>query len=63
MEYDLISSKINQALSVVKQILDSNRNPQRPSDVPHKYNDKYILAQILTNTVKTHLISGNCISP
>jgi hypothetical protein len=33
-----------------KTVLANNKNPTYPSDVPHVYDDKYLLAEFLTNT-------------
>ncbi|KAJ3185635.1 hypothetical protein HDU87_000259 [Geranomyces variabilis] len=40
---------LQEALTRIRLILDSTRNPVRPSDVPHHYADKYHLADFLTN--------------
>jgi hypothetical protein len=42
-------ARVDNALKRVKTILDTNRNPQYPADVPHAYDDKYLLAESLTN--------------
>jgi hypothetical protein len=52
-------SKVDQALVVVKQILDNNRNPVVASDVHHEYQDKFILATSLTNTTLAAVV--NCL--
>jgi hypothetical protein len=38
------------AMRAVRTILDNTKNPQYPADVPHRYNDKYLLAEFLTRT-------------
>ena len=38
-------SKIDAALTTVRTILDTTKHPQRAADVPHKYDDKYGLAE------------------
>jgi hypothetical protein len=53
--------KMNVALESIRRVLDTTRclpsvsvltvrNPILPEDVPHKYQDKYQLAEFLTNT-------------
>jgi len=41
---------VNKALQSVRKILDVNRNPRIAEDMEHKYEDKYALAEFLTNT-------------
>ncbi len=43
-------TQVDAALTRVKRILDNTRDPQYPADVSHKYEDKYMLANFLTNT-------------
>jgi len=43
-------AQVDAALVQIKTILENNRNPQFPADVSHKYDDKYLLANFLTNT-------------
>jgi len=45
-----ISEQLGKAMQRVKQVLDSTRNPQFFDITPHSYNDKYILAQTMTQT-------------
>ena len=40
--------KMDAALERVRTILDNTRNPQTPADVPHRYDDKYLLAELVT---------------
>ncbi|KAJ3144159.1 hypothetical protein HDU89_008943 [Geranomyces variabilis] len=40
---------LNDALRWIKTILDDARNPCHPGTVPHSYDDKYHLAEFLTN--------------
>jgi hypothetical protein len=42
-------SKVNEALGRIKTILDTTRNPQIADEVQHRYEDKYLLAELLTN--------------
>ncbi len=46
-------AQVDKALEKVRTILDNTRNPQLPSDVPHLYEDKYLLAEFLTNITIT----------
>ena len=41
--------QVQSSLDVVKRILDVNRKPVFASDVQHQYQDKYILAEMLSN--------------
>lgn len=34
----------------MKTVLENNRNPQYPSEVHHKYNDKFTMVEFLSNT-------------
>lgn len=40
--------KVDAALKRIRTILDNTRNPRYPADVPHRYDDKYHLAEFLT---------------
>eukprot|EP01125_Pyxidicula_operculata_P017535 TRINITY_DN613_c0_g5_i1.p1 TRINITY_DN613_c0_g5~~TRINITY_DN613_c0_g5_i1.p1 ORF type:complete len:1046 (+),score=365.38 TRINITY_DN613_c0_g5_i1:48-3185(+) len=44
------SGRINAALEKVKTILDVNKTALIAADVPHSYDDKYLLAEYLTNS-------------
>ncbi len=51
-------ARVDAALNRVRTILDNTRTPQYPADVPHEYEDKYILAESLTNnTISALLVS------
>lgn len=41
--------QVDKALVTVKTVLDNTKNPTYPADVPHVYEDKYLLAEFLTN--------------
>eukprot|EP01128_Nolandella_sp_AFSM9_P006116 TRINITY_DN3077_c0_g1_i1.p1 TRINITY_DN3077_c0_g1~~TRINITY_DN3077_c0_g1_i1.p1 ORF type:complete len:991 (+),score=265.41 TRINITY_DN3077_c0_g1_i1:35-2974(+) len=43
-------SKVSKAVAQVRTILDNSRSPQIAEDVSHAYDDKYLLADYLTNT-------------
>lgn len=43
-------AKVDAALNRVRTLLDNTRSPQYASEVPHKYEDKYFLADSLTNS-------------
>src|SRR4051812_42367785 len=45
-----MNMQFSAALATVKQILNTTRHPQFAMDVPHVYQDKYSLAEYLTNT-------------
>lgn len=42
--------QLDSALTVVETVLENTRKPQLPADVPHQYDDKFLLAEYLTNT-------------
>ena len=41
-------ARIDAALRQVRTVLDNTRNPQYPAEVPHRYDDKYLLAELAT---------------
>jgi hypothetical protein len=41
---------LDRALEKVKTVLDNTKHPQAAKDVQHTYDDKYLLAEFLTNT-------------
>ena len=43
-----LEKKVRDALESVSKVLGTNRNPVLPSDCPHQYQDKYILAEFAT---------------
>jgi hypothetical protein len=43
-------TRVDAALAKVKTILDNTRTPQWAADVPHEYEDKYLLAELLINS-------------
>ena len=43
-------SQVDSALKSVRTVLENTRRPQYPADVPHQYDDKYSLAEFVTNT-------------
>lgn len=43
-----LRSRVDAALRRIRTVLDNTRNPQYPADVPHRYDDKYQLAEFLT---------------
>ena len=50
--------RVEQALTVVKMVLDSTRRPAFPNDVPHEYNDKYKLAEVVATTALSAQINA-----
>ena len=50
--------RVQQALTVVKMVLDSTRRPAFPNDVPHEYSDKYKLAEVITTTALSAQINA-----
>lgn len=58
---DAFKQRVNAALQKVKTILENHRHPQYPADVPHQYEDKYLLAEfVATNTIASlmHALSA-----
>lgn len=52
----LVRSVVDQALKNVKTILDTTRNPRLAAEESHAYDDKFALAEFLTNTaVASHM--------
>jgi hypothetical protein len=49
-------AKIDAALRQVRTILDNTRNPQSPADVPHRYEDKYLLAEFVGSVAIASLL-------
>ncbi|MCC7537080.1 MAG: hypothetical protein IT379_12740 [Deltaproteobacteria bacterium] len=43
-------ARVDAAMTRVRAVLDATRNPQHPADVPHRYDDKYLLADFLART-------------
>jgi hypothetical protein len=42
--------KLDKALQVIETVLENTRQPTLPADVSHSYDDKFLLAEYLTNT-------------
>ncbi len=51
-------ARVNAALGRVRTILDNTKTPQYPADVPHDYEDKYLLAEFLTNNTIASLLTS-----
>jgi hypothetical protein len=51
--------RVDSSLKLVSSILEKNRNPLYPSEVSHKYDDKYLLVQslyaVLVHPIRSHL--------
>ena len=55
----VLRSEVDEALGVVNQILQVHRNPRLAEEVDHKYEDKFALANLMTNLgIITHM---NCL--
>jgi len=52
--------KLNAALAEVSQILEVSRHPKIPQNVDHAYEDKYLLAESLTNVATASQV--NCLA-
>jgi hypothetical protein len=51
-------AKVGQALEKVRTILDVSRSTELPSEVDHKYDDKYLLAEFLTSASMTATLNA-----
>lgn len=40
-------TRVDAALKRIRTVLENTRNPQYPADVPHRYEDKYLLAEFV----------------
>ena len=49
-------TRVDAALKRIRTILENTRNPQYPADVPHRYDDKYLLAEVLTRVATASLL-------
>jgi hypothetical protein len=49
-------ARIDAALRRIRTVLDNTRNPQYPADVPHRYDDKYLLAEVVTRVTVASLL-------
>jgi hypothetical protein len=47
---DRFRQQVDSALVKIKTVLDNARTPELAEDVSHKYEDKYALAEYMTNT-------------
>ncbi len=49
---------VDAALKTIRTVLDNEKNPQLPADVPHRYDDKYQLAELLSRTAVAAVFEG-----
>lgn len=49
-------ARIDAALRHIRTVLDNTRHPQYPADVPHRYDDKYALAEVVTRVTCASLV-------
>jgi hypothetical protein len=58
--YDVreLESRVEAAMRRVRAVLDRNRNPQLPSEVSHRYEDKYLLAEVLTRVGAASMVQS-----
>eukprot|EP00009_Paramoeba_aestuarina_P004138 CAMPEP_0201506902 /NCGR_PEP_ID=MMETSP0161_2-20130828/735_1 /ASSEMBLY_ACC=CAM_ASM_000251 /TAXON_ID=180227 /ORGANISM="Neoparamoeba aestuarina, Strain SoJaBio B1-5/56/2" /LENGTH=911 /DNA_ID=CAMNT_0047901141 /DNA_START=111 /DNA_END=2846 /DNA_ORIENTATION=- len=57
MDAELFRMKVDEALEKVKTILENNKSPEIASDVHHKYDDKFLLAEMLTNLSSASMLA------
>lgn len=50
------TTRIDAALRRIRTVLDNTRHPQYPADVPHRYDDKYLLAEVVTRVAAAALL-------
>ena len=53
----IFRAKVEEALAKVKTILENNKSPEIACDVHHKYNDKFLLAEMLTNLSSASMLA------
>ena len=51
-----LKTKVDAALRRIRTVLENTRNPQYPADVPHRYDDKYLLAEVLTRVASASVL-------
>jgi hypothetical protein len=51
-------ARIDAALRRVRTVLDNTRNPQYPAEVPHRYDDKYLLAEFATRVAIASMLQS-----
>jgi len=51
------NGRVEAAMKQVKLVLDNTKHPAIAGDVPHVYDDKYLLAEFLTNTMIAALLN------
>ena len=51
MSFDevVFRGNVDKAIDEIRTILDTTRNPKLADEVPHNYDDKYLLCEFLTN--------------
>jgi len=58
-EESMFRGQVDRALAEMKTVLDNERRPTYAADVQHTYDDKYLLAEFLTNSASAGLL--NCL--
>lgn len=53
-----LHSRVDAALQRIRTVLDNTRHPQYPADVPHRYDDKYMLAEVATRVTIAALVQA-----
>jgi hypothetical protein len=51
-----LEAKVDAALQRIRTVLDNTKNPRSAADVPHRYDDKYLLAEVLTRVAAASLL-------
>ena len=49
-------TRVDKALKQVRTVLENTRNPQYPADIPHRYEDKYLLAEFVARASTASLL-------
>jgi hypothetical protein len=57
-EYQEMLKRVNGALEVMREVLEKERLPAVASDVPHSYEDKYLLAESMVNVCIASLLNN-----
>lgn len=51
-----LRTRVDAALKRIRTVLENTRNPQYPADVPHRYEDKYLLAEVVTRVATASML-------
>lgn len=49
-------AKVESALQTIRKVLDNTRSPETAADVPHQYDDKYLLTEFVTHVAMASIL-------